>query len=107
MRQVRDDSLRIQFILTPHSLRLPRPGDFAWENSRQFRPDASFPLRSVLFGGLRNGIVSNFHPNTPSFHQASMAHVPRGAAAFYPSSAKFFRIRRPSDWLFSGWNCVA
>jgi hypothetical protein len=23
------------------------------------------------------------------------------------NSAKFLRIRRPSDWLFSGWNCVA
>jgi len=24
-----------------------------------------------------------------------------------PNSAKFFKIRSPSDWLFSGWNCVA
>ena len=35
--------------------------------------------------------------------QIMVVTVPLG----YPNSAKFFRIRSPSDWLFSGWNCVA
>ena len=44
----------------------------------------------------------------PPDDKGSIYFASSWAVRGYPvRSAKFLSIRRPSDWLFSGWNCVA